>query len=617
MPTITQLPAASSVTASDLVPVSQGGVARSASLGTVLASAQPAILVNSGVLLGRTSLGPGGPEPVTIGTGLVLSGSTLTATAPDYSTLPTAASFAPTDSVIIQNGSNGPQQLGISQIRNIFSAGTNVSISNAGVISTTATGGTSAYSIGSLPSTAAAAASDLVGISQSGTDHAITYSNLINGQTIDTAQPAAAVSDGDSFWVAQGSSTMLAQTISALWPWVQSKLVSFKIPTVEITGNTTIDGTVHNARILLCSQPVTLTPLVANMGAGFHCEVINLSGGSVIFSGTVVSSSGSLVLLPGQTATLRCLAYSGGSVIYAYVGNGGGTPSVPGTVSGVASSGLTANSITLIWNAPTSGGTATAYTVEYRLTGTSAWTVIGQTITASPYTVTGLSAATSYDVCVFATNASGSSPASVVLTVATTSAGSAPGMPTGLTASGATATSVQLAWMAPTTGGAPSSYTVEYRITGTSAWSMTIPGIVGTTYAVTGLTASTSYDFSVFASNTSGAGPISAVVTTTTTAPAGAVTSIVWNVAPSGSYTHGSGVIGVNAHVTPSTAAVHFGFSASGSTQPSAWTAATYVNTDLWGAYVPVPTTTGTWYAWASGTDGSAPTPYATPFTVI
>jgi hypothetical protein len=41
-----------------------------------------------------------------------------------------------------------------------------------------------------------------------------------------------------------------------------------------------------------------------------------------------------------------------------------------------------------------------------------------------------------------------------------------------------------------------------------------------------------------------------------------------------------------------------------------------YVNTDLWGQYVPTPTPAGTWYAWVEGNDGSASTTYPTPFTV-
>jgi hypothetical protein len=40
------------------------------------------------------------------------------------------------------------------------------------------------------------------------------------------------------------------------------------------------------------------------------------------------------------------------------------------------------------------------------------------------------------------------------------------------------------------------------------------------------------------------------------------------------------------------------------------------VNTNLWGAYVNTPSSTGTYYAWVEGTDGSLPTVYPTGFTV-
>ncbi|MBV9118295.1 MAG: hypothetical protein JOY63_13140 [Acetobacteraceae bacterium] len=40
------------------------------------------------------------------------------------------------------------------------------------------------------------------------------------------------------------------------------------------------------------------------------------------------------------------------------------------------------------------------------------------------------------------------------------------------------------------------------------------------------------------------------------------------------------------------------------------------VNTDLWGAYVPVPSVAGSYYIWAAGMDGSAQSAYSTPFAV-
>ncbi len=341
------------------------------------------------------------------------------------------------------------------------------------------------------------------------------------------AQPAVAASDGDTFWVGQGSNTLVRQTLSALWPWISARLVTFKHPIVEISTNTTVDGAVHNGRLLICSQPVTLTPIAGNMGSGFVCDIINLSAGVVTLGGgSILSSSGQTALQPGQAATLWCATYSGGTVLYAFMGNGG-------------------------------------------VQGTS------------------------------------SSPATGI-----------PGAVSGVTASNATASSIQLTWIAPTTGGAVTGYAVQFRLSGTNAWSGTVSGISSLSQTITGLAAGSAYDFIVVGSNANGSGPSSAVVTASTTMAAGAVTSIVWNVAPSGSYVHGSGVIGVNVHVTPSAAAVQFGFSTSATAPPSSWTAGVNVNSDLWGAYVPTPGTAGTWYAWAAGTDGSAPTHYATAFSV-
>ena len=616
MPTISQLPVTQTVVAADSVPISQGGSVHAVSVGALLASTQPAIIVQTGALLGRVSLGAGGPEAIAVGAGLALNQSTLQATPFDYGTLPTASVLPTTASVVVTNGGTDSHLLGLTTLRGLFSAGNNVTINGGGTIS--ASGGTVAsnFSIGTLATATVASAADLLPISQSGTTGAITYANLINGQTIDHAQPAAAASDGDTFWVAQGSNTMLSQTFSAIWPWILGKLVTAKTPVVELAANTTLDGTVHNARVLICSQPVTLTPVSANMGNGFQCEIINLSSGTVSFTGSIVTSSGASSLAPGQAATLRCLTYSAGTVLYAFIGGGGAAPSVPGQVTGLTSSGQTTSSITLTWNAPTTGATPTGYLVQFRPTGTSVWSVVTQSLTSPGCSVTALTSNTSYDFCVFATNGAGSGVGSSIFTIATTAINSTPGIVTGLMAGTITSASVQLTWQAPSSGAAPTSYTVQYRVTGATSWTGAVTGVSVTAATVSGLSSRTSYDFSVFGTNTAGSGPTSLVMTASTAAPAGAVSSIVWNVAPFGSYTHGSGVIGVNVHVSPSSAAVQFGFSTSATVQPSSWTAGGNVNTDLWGAYVPTPPTAGTWYAWAAGTDGSAPTVYSSPFTV-
>jgi hypothetical protein len=193
---------------------------------------------------------------------------------------------------------------------------------------------------------------------------------------------------------------------------------------------------------------------------------------------------------------------------------------------------------------------------------------------------------------------------------------SAPGQVTGVTASVSSSTQIVVSWSGQIGTNAATSYTLQYRQTGTTTWGSSIPGITGDSYSVTGLTAATSYDFSILGVNAGGTGPASATISAVTQAAGSSVSSITWNVPPSGTYTHGSGAIGVNAHVTPSSAAVQFGFSTSVTVEPTSWTSGGLVNTNLWGAYVPTPATAGTWYAWVEGTDGSCPTVYPTGFVV-
>ena len=140
--------------------------------------------------------------------------------------------------------------------------------------------------------------------------------------------------------------------------------------------------------------------------------------------------------------------------------------------------------------------------------------------------------------------------------------------------------------------------------------------VSNTSASVTALTPGTSYDFELTASNGTGVGLPSAIMSLSTEAVGASVTAVTWNLTPSGSYVHGSGSIGVNAQVSPPSAAVQFGFSTSATVPPASWTLAVLVITDIWGAYVNTPPTPGTWYAWVEGIDGSLPTVYPTQFAV-
>ncbi|MBW4023631.1 MAG: hypothetical protein HIU92_10930 [Proteobacteria bacterium] len=83
MPTIASLPAAGPLSPTDTIPIDQGTGTNAVTLASLLAGQQPAILTPTGSLLGRISLGAGGPETVGIGAGLVLSSGTISVDALD------------------------------------------------------------------------------------------------------------------------------------------------------------------------------------------------------------------------------------------------------------------------------------------------------------------------------------------------------------------------------------------------------------------------------------------------------------------------------------------------------------------------------------------------------
>ena len=406
---------------------------------------------------------------------------------------------------------------------------------------------------------------------------------------------------------------MVRQTLAALWGWLNTKFSGYLLPTLELTANTTLSAAVHNGHVLICSQPITVTPAPAAMENGFSCTLINVSSGNVTFGSGITTSSGNTSLPVGEAANLSCVTYSGGTLVYAWTGGTTTSLALPAQVTGLAVGTVTSSSIALSWAALSPS--PTNYTVQYRGSGTTAWSDASPVATPN-CTVTGLLAATSYDFAVFAANAAGAGGASTIVTAATTGTLPPPGEVNGLIGSNATGSTVSLAWSPPTSGGTVSSYSVQYRVSGTTSWSTAASGLTALSFTATGLSPATNYDFEVVAVNAAGPGPASAIATTSTIAAGVSVTSITWNIVPSGGYAKGVGAIAVNAQISPSNAPVQFGFSTSLTVPPTTWTAGTYVNSNLWGAYVNTPSAAGTYYAWVEGTDGSSPTVYPTGFSV-
>lgn len=622
MPMISQLPVAIELAASDAVPVSQSGIARAVSVGSLLAGTQPAIRASSGTLLGRRSLGAGGPEEIAVGAGLTLNQGTLDIGDGLFEALETIESISSEGRLLAVE--DGRLKAVSSKVEHgLYTAGKHIEIDPSGVISAIWPDGTSSSNLSSWPLSVenainllTVASDDALPVVHKGTLGTVTYEKLLNGRTIDQLQQAAAVSDGDQILVSQGDAIMVRQNFSAVWHWLSEKTPSVRMPVVELSTDTTLDPTVHNGRLLVCTAEVTITPVVLNAGSGFHCEIVNLSSGDVLLASPIVTASGGRTVPAGAAAMVRSMSCSLGTIVYASGFGAIAGTAAPGKVMNLRQTEISISAVSVGWDIPGASEAVSGYTLQTRQVGTAAWTIRGDGITVTSYTIIGLVPGLSYEVAVAANNAGGRGALSSILNVAIPVGLLAPGIVTGLSASPQSSSSVSVSWSAPASGGTPATYTVQYRVSGSGIWGYSIPNVSATTLVVNDLVPGTAFEFRVYALNDGGAGPPTASAVAMTFPQAGAVASIAWNLAPVGSYSSGVGSIGVNARVQPADASIRFGFSTSSVVAPDVWVSGIHVNTDFWAAYVSTPGSSGTWYAWAQGLDGSATMIHPIPFTV-
>ena len=202
-------------------------------------------------------------------------------------------------------------------------------------------------------------------------------------------------------------------------------------------------------------------------------------------------------------------------------------PQPPGQVTNVsATAGL--GQATVNWTAPTTGGGPTSYRIMPYV-GTAAQTPVTVSASELSKTITGLKGGTAYTFTVTAINEAGAGPESVASNAVTPTSPSAPGAPTGVSAT-AGSLSATVNWTPPVSdGGSPIT---GYRITpyvGTSAQTPVTAASSATSAVIPSLTAGTSYTFKVAAINAVGAGPESSAsnaVTPTTVAAPGAPTGV-------------------------------------------------------------------------------------------
>lgn len=158
------------------------------------------------------------------------------------------------------------------------------------------------------------------------------------------------------------------------------------------------------------------------------------------------------------------------------------------TPASITATNITNSGATISW-ASTAG--AVNYTVEYKSSILSAWTIANSGTTALTLNITGLSAGTKYDYRV-RTNCQGSTSSYIQSQFTTT--GTLCNPPATLAISALTTTSVTLNWTAVASA---SKYAVDYKKTSTSTWTSASTGTTSLSKGITGLTSGTSYDWRV------------------------------------------------------------------------------------------------------------------------
>lgn len=201
----------------------------------------------------------------------------------------------------------------------------------------------------------------------------------------------------------------------------------------------------------------------------------------------------------------------------------------PGVATGLTTSNITSTSIALTWVAPTTGTPPFSFQAQVSVSGSNVWTDFGALSSSLTATATGLTANTAYLFRVLTDNSTATSTSS---TVGATTLSVAPGSPTGLAVVTTTATSIALQWVAPTTGTAPFTYQVSFRTpSGSGTFTPFTSTTTSLTQTITGLTAGSTYDFMVSASNAAGSGPASTPLVNVPTVSGSVVPSAPTNLA--------------------------------------------------------------------------------------
>ncbi len=222
------------------------------------------------------------------------------------------------------------------------------------------------------------------------------------------------------------------------------------------------------------------------------------------------------------TASMAGITVTGGRLNIGVWFTGPPPPTAPAAPTGLTATAVAASQINLSW--ADNANDETGYTLE-RCTGASCTNfapIATLAANTTSYQNTGLAASTTYRYRLFASNSAGNSGYSNVASATTQTGGTAPAAPTGLTATAASSSQINLSWTDNASN--ETGYIVE-RCTGASCTNFAqIASLAAnsTSYQNTGLAASTTYRYRVFASSTAGNSGYSNIASATTQAGGGA-----------------------------------------------------------------------------------------------
>lgn len=160
--------------------------------------------------------------------------------------------------------------------------------------------------------------------------------------------------------------------------------------------------------------------------------------------------------------------------------------------------GSSGTEVALSWSAPTG---ATAYNLLREGPGQSSFVTIASGLTSTSYADTNVTAGSSYEYEVQATNAGGSSPLSSPVGVTVASPQTQVSAPTITQADGSSGTQVVLTWTAST---GATSYEVQREGPGENSFATIATGLTATTFTDTYVTPGDTYTYEVVAANSTG-----------------------------------------------------------------------------------------------------------------